>query len=58
MSDKCRDALYALTSKVDELLTAVEAAGEDVGHRPIKDIIAELGPIYTDSLVALATPCE
>lgn len=50
--DNARAALTALNAKVDELLTAIEAAEQDVGHRPIADIIAELGPAWEASTAA------
>lgn len=47
---KSTDYAEALHSKVDELLTAIEAAEQDVGHRPVKDIIGELGSLWTDGV--------
>lgn len=41
------NAASALHGKVGELLTACEQAAADIGHRPIKDIIAELGPAWS-----------
>lgn len=47
------EAARAENDKVDDLLTAIEYAEQDVGHRPIADIIKELGPVYDTLKAAL-----